>query len=78
MDKAKHIYEKLGPWAADYFILKSIIRFKRTVEVKKGLFFARENNERAYLLKKLNQILTKRLRTDFTANNCPLISPKLD
>jgi Lhr-like helicase len=78
MDKAKHIYEELGPWAADYFILESITRLKRTVEVEKGLFFAREDNERAYLLEKLSQIPTKRLRTDFTANDCPPISPKLD
>jgi ERCC4-related helicase len=42
------------------------------------LFFGREDEERACLLKKLSQIPTARVRTDFTANFCPQISPKLD
>jgi Lhr-like helicase len=78
MDKGKHIYEELGPWAADYFILESIKRLKRTVESEKGLCFGREDNEKAYLLEELSQIPMMRLRTDFTADDCPPISPKLD
>jgi len=77
-DKAQHVYEELGPWAADYFILESIARLKRAVEVEKGMFFEREDTKRASLLKKLSHIPMGRVQTGFTANDCPQISPKLD
>jgi ERCC4-related helicase len=77
-DKAKHIYEELGPWAADYFITESIKRLKRVVEAEKGLFLGREEREKACILKDLSQIPITGLRIDFTANDCPQVSPKLD
>ena len=76
-NKAKHVYEELGPWAADYFILESTARLKRAVEGECGLFCGREHKERAYLSKNLNQIPMARVRTEFVANDCPQISHKL-
>ena len=76
--KAEHVYEELGPWAVDYFILESIARLERAVKVEKGMFFEQEDKERAYLHKRLSQIPLARVRTNLTTNNDPKISPKLD
>lgn len=54
--KAQHIYEELGQWAADYFIIESIKRFKNTVDIEKGIFAGWESNEKAYLLRLLAKI----------------------
>jgi ERCC4-related helicase len=77
-DKAKHIYEELGPWAADYFIIESITRLKKVVETEKGLFLGREEQEKACIFKDLSQIAITRSGIGFTAADCPQVSPKLD
>jgi Lhr-like helicase len=73
-DKAQHIYVELGQWAADYFILESITRLKRAVEAD----FGWADDEKAYLLQELNPLSQTRLLTDFTASECPRVSPKLE
>jgi ERCC4-related helicase len=77
-DKAEHIYEELGPWAAEYFITETIARLKRAVETENGLFLGREEREKASLLRALSQIPITRLGTEFLADSCPRVSPKLD
>lgn len=72
--KAHHIYKELGQWAADYFIIESIKKFKKTVDIEKGIFAGWESNEKAYLL----SILTKIPIADLTIGETPQVSPKLD
>lgn len=77
-EKARHIYEELGQWAVDYFILESITRLKRAVEIKKKMLFGWEDDEKVYLLQELSQVPLTKLRTDFTISECPQVSPKLE
>jgi ERCC4-related helicase len=72
--KAQHIYEELGPWAADYFIIESIKKFRKTVDIEKGIFAGWENREKAYLLRILNKINV----ADFPSSDTPQVSHKLD
>jgi ERCC4-related helicase len=72
--KAQYIYEELGQWAADYFIIESIKRFKNTVDIEKGIFAGWESNEKAYLMR----VLAKIHIADLTTSETPQISPKLD
>ncbi len=72
--KAQHVYEQLGPWAADYFIIESIKKFKKTVNVEKGLFVEWQSKEKAYLL----EILAKIEMPDFSTGDTPEVSPKLE
>lgn len=72
--KAQHIYEELGQWAADYFIIESIKKIKKTVDVEKGIFAGWKRNENSYLLRLLNKIPI----ADLTSGETPRVSPKLD
>ena len=78
MIKAKHIYEELGPWAADYFILESIARLRKAVEVEHGFSFGRDDTERAMILEKLSPIATARVKARVAATESPKMSHKLD
>jgi hypothetical protein len=48
--KARHIYDELGQWAADYFIAESIRKLQKTVDINEEISFGLENDEKAYLL----------------------------
>jgi ERCC4-related helicase len=72
--KAQHIYEELGQWAADYFIIQSIKKFKNTVDIGKGIFAGWQSSEKASLLR----ILSKIHIADVTIGETPRVSPKLD
>ena len=58
--KARHIYDELGQWAADYFIAESIRKLQKMVDTNEEISFGLENDEKAYLL----GILTKVPRTE--------------
>jgi ERCC4-related helicase len=72
--KAQHIYEELGQWAADYFIVESIRKFKKTADIERGIFAGWERKEKGYLLRILTQVHTP----DLTTGETPQVSPKLD
>ena len=72
--KAQHIYEELGPWAADHFIIESIKKFRKTVDIEKGIFAGWKSREKAHLLRILNKINI----ADFPSSDTPQISHKLD
>jgi hypothetical protein len=75
-ETAKHIYEELGPWAADYFILESIARLRRAGETEKEVYLECKDYEKAFLIETLSKIPTTGLQNDFSAGNSPQISPK--
>lgn len=75
-EKAKHIYEELGPWAADYFILESIARLRRVGETERERYFGCTNYEKAFLIETLSKIPAKGLQSDISAGNSRQISPK--
>jgi ERCC4-related helicase len=54
-NKATHIYEELGPWAADYFILESIATLEAMRKVETDLFAGDCTRNRAALLSILKQ-----------------------
>jgi ERCC4-related helicase len=72
--KAQQIYEELGPWAADYFIVESIKKFRNTVNVEKGIFAGWEGRVKAHLLRMLDKIHAG----DVPNSDSPQISPKLE
>jgi ERCC4-related helicase len=72
--KAQHIYEELGPWAADYFVNESIKKFRKTVDTEKGIVAGWESREKAYLLRTLDKINVP----DFSSGDTPQVSHKLD
>jgi ERCC4-related helicase len=72
--KAQHIYEQLGPWAADYFIIESIKKFRKTVDNEKGIFAGWEIRTKVHLLHMLNKINI----TVPPSGDPPRVSDKLD
>jgi ERCC4-related helicase len=54
-NKAIHIYEELGPWAADYFILESVTALETLNDLEAGMFAGGRNGERLSLLQILKQ-----------------------
>lgn len=53
--KATHIYDELGPWAADYFILESITALESSNSFERDLFARQGNGDRVSLLRILKQ-----------------------
>lgn len=54
-NKATHIYEELGPWAVDYFILESIAALETLNSLKTDMFAGERNGDRVSLLRILKQ-----------------------
>jgi ERCC4-related helicase len=79
LDKAKHLNEELGPWAADFFILESIEKLRTSVHDDLESSFGREVSEKGGLLEKLRQIPAAgaRVKTELLGNDPLQISPKL-
>jgi len=75
-NKAIHIYEELGPWAADYFILESIALLESRHDLGTDMFAGGRNGERASLLRILNQGPLARENRSLQDNF--LISSKVD
>ena len=69
-NKAIHIYEELGPWAADYYILESINVLATQLDLGTDLFSGGRQGERASLLQTLDQGELSNLR-----HNRPLLGP---
>lgn len=54
--KANHIYEELGSWAADYFVLESIKTLSESFDVEPNYLLGFKDDEKTKLLRVLNQI----------------------
>lgn len=76
--KAIHIYEELGLWAADYFIVETIQELKKMLNSQKGLFIGWDNDEKAYLLSKLSHVAIAGTTIDPTISDSSQISAKFD
>jgi len=74
--KAKHIYEELGPWAADYFIFESITALKKSTDDGSDIFSGWRDSTKTTLLKTLDQDALSR-RTENSDRAGFLISPKV-
>lgn len=72
--KAQHIYEELGSWAVDYFITESIEKFRKTVDIGKGVFTGWESSTKTRLLRMLDKLNA----TNLPMSDVSRISPKLD
>ena len=72
--KAQHIYDELGQWASDYFIIESVRKFLKTVDIQRGIFGDWQSSEKGYMRRVLAQ-----LDIDSTEIGIPLqLSPKLE
>ncbi|EXJ91780.1 hypothetical protein A1O3_00330 [Capronia epimyces CBS 606.96] len=77
--KAVHVYDELGAWAADYFILESIKILKQGLDVESPFVFGFKDDEKTKLLQVLSAIPALML-TSFRpeeGNEMPL-SPKAE
>jgi ERCC4-related helicase len=54
-NKATHIYDELGSWAADYFIIQSIAALEASNSLESDMFARQENRDRVSLLRILKQ-----------------------
>lgn len=77
-NKARHIYDELGQWAADYFIAESIRKLQKTVDINEEISFGLENDEKAYLLGILTQVPRTEQRPDLTTVDYLQISTKVN
>jgi hypothetical protein len=76
--KARHIYDELEQWAADYFIAESIRKLQKTVDINEEISFGLENDEKAYLLGILTQVPRTEQGPDLTTVDYPQISTKVN
>ncbi|KAF1812933.1 ATP-dependent helicase dcl2 [Eremomyces bilateralis CBS 781.70] len=78
--KATHIYDELGPWGAEYFILESVAVLKKGGEMDSfGYAFSSGGQDlRAHLLAKLAPIVHSSKPEDATKMDDLPISPKVE
>lgn len=76
--KARHIYDELGQWAADYFIAESIRKLQKMVDTNEEISFGLENDEKAYLLGILTKVPRTELVSDLRTVDSLQISAKVD
>lgn len=76
--KARHIYDELGQWAADYFIAESIRKLQKMVDTNEEISFGLENDEKAYLLGILTKVPRTERVSDLRTVDSLQISAKVD
>jgi ERCC4-related helicase len=76
--KADHIYEELGPWATDYFILQSIETLENIDGLDINIFAGSRNAEKRSLLRILNQGPMISLRQNKSLDGPYQISSKVE
>jgi ERCC4-related helicase len=75
-NKAIHIYEELGPWASDYFVLESITALAREHDAGANTFSGGEIEDRESLLQILDKGALLKLRQTHSLQGPFLISDK--
>jgi ERCC4-related helicase len=76
-NKAIHIYEELGPWASDYFVLESVSVLARQQDTRADILDGGEIEERESLLQILDKGRLRKLRQNYSLQGPFLISDKV-
>ena len=76
--KARHIYEELGAWPADYFIIASINRFKESVRIRDEVLLGWDDAEKDYLANLLTPVESLALCHDFGSVDLSRLSAKAE
>jgi Lhr-like helicase len=80
LKKAQDVYEELGLWAADHYILASISNFKDALFARVDYLLEWDNFEKNYVNKILARVLDRMLRrrSDDPSKSAPMFSPKVE
>ncbi|OAP55833.1 hypothetical protein AYL99_09985 [Fonsecaea erecta] len=76
--RADHIYEELGPWAADYFILESVKALNESIHARYEYLLGFAPADKTWLIQVLGQIPSLMWSTTADAEDDVLVSPKAE
>jgi ERCC4-related helicase len=76
--RADHIYEELGPWAADYFILESIKALSESFNAEDEFLLGFKHAEKTKLIQVLGQIPSLMSSSTVKAEDNIRVSPKAE
>ena len=74
--KAVYLYESLGSWSTDYFVVETVKALRRSVMTRKDHFLDAVTDTKCQILRRLNSLGLDLSDQDDFGGKVPFLSPK--